>query len=293
MIKRLHKFPQINGLDKELDFIIHEVENLTGKLVNELPPKNLVKEYSRFFKKEKEGIYKEYIKINGEYRVWESIPSEIENSSSGGSNTYIYIAYADDANGNGFTLTFDENKDYIAIKHTREEIINPTQSDFVGLWKKIKGEQGNDGTGAFVYIAYASDNEGNNFTLNFNPDLDYIAILSATTPIENPQASDFAGLWKKYRGPGLITGGNVGQIIVKKSTSDYDVEWKDNELKSLKDVSIDNPQDGQVLSYDAGLNKWKPITISVSGAAILLYSWQVGGIYSQLLNFLSTKIVVL
>ena len=56
------------------------------------------------------------------------------------------------------------------------------------------------GQSAYVYIAYASDDQGTDFTLVFNPDLDYIAILSTDTEIETPAASDFAGLWKNIKG---------------------------------------------------------------------------------------------
>jgi hypothetical protein len=56
------------------------------------------------------------------------------------------------------------------------------------------------GASAFVYIAYASDDQGADFTLTFDPDLNFIAVLPTDTEIEAPQASDFAGLWKNYKG---------------------------------------------------------------------------------------------
>ncbi|MBK9272802.1 MAG: hypothetical protein IPM48_14550 [Saprospiraceae bacterium] len=68
------------------------------------------------------------------------------------------------------------------------------------------GAAGADGADAFVYIAYASDDSGTDFTLTFNPALDYIAIKNSTTEISTPQASDFAGLWKNYKGATGETG---------------------------------------------------------------------------------------
>lgn len=62
------------------------------------------------------------------------------------------------------------------------------------------GPVGPAGHSAFVYIAWASDDAGTGFSLTFDPDLDFIAILASETEIESPQASDFAGLWKEYRG---------------------------------------------------------------------------------------------
>ena len=64
------------------------------------------------------------------------------------------------------------------------------------------GADGADGASAFVYIAYASDNAGTNFTMTFDAALDYIAIKETTTAISSPVAGDFAGLWKRYNGEG-------------------------------------------------------------------------------------------
>jgi hypothetical protein len=68
------------------------------------------------------------------------------------------------------------------------------------------GSDGADGASAYVYIAYASDDEGTGFTTTFNAALDYIAIKSTATPIASPSASDFAGLWKNYKGQKGDTG---------------------------------------------------------------------------------------
>lgn len=62
------------------------------------------------------------------------------------------------------------------------------------------GSDGADGANAYVYIAYASDDTGTGFTTTFSSLLDYIAIKSTTTEIVTPQASDFVGLWKNYKG---------------------------------------------------------------------------------------------
>lgn len=59
-----------------------------------------------------------------------------------GDSSYTYIAYASDASGTDFTTTFDSSLDYIAIKTVTEEIASPVASDFTGLWKNYKGEQG-------------------------------------------------------------------------------------------------------------------------------------------------------
>lgn len=77
------------------------------------------------------------------------------------------------------------------------------------------GAAGADGASAFVYIAYASDDTGTDFTLTFDPALDYIAILSTTTEIVSPVVGDFVGLWKNYKGEqgtGLLILGSVPTV---------------------------------------------------------------------------------
>ncbi|MEI6529684.1 MAG: hypothetical protein WCN88_04830 [Candidatus Falkowbacteria bacterium] len=63
-----------------------------------------------------------------------------------GVSAYVYIAYASDASGTGFTLTFNASLDYIAIKSTTVAISSPSVSDFTGLWKNYKGVTGSNGT---------------------------------------------------------------------------------------------------------------------------------------------------
>ena len=132
----------------------------------------------------------------------------------GGSGSgFLYIAYASDETGTGFTLTFDPALKFIAILYSETEIETPVVGDFTGKWVKYignDGEDGDPGASAYVYIAYASDDTGTGFTTTFDPALDYIAIKATTTAIATPTASDFTGLWKKYKGEdGEGGGGNV------------------------------------------------------------------------------------
>jgi hypothetical protein len=64
----------------------------------------------------------------------------------------------------------------------------------------LDGADGLDGDNAYVYIAYASAADGTDFTMVFNSALNYIAILSTDIAIPSPDAADFAGLWKNYKG---------------------------------------------------------------------------------------------
>jgi hypothetical protein len=147
----------------------------------------------------------------------------------GGDSAYVYIAYASDDSGTDFTLTFDSKLNYIAILSTDTEIPSPIVDDFAGLWKNYKGADGADGApgaqgpagadgadgqSAYVYIAYASDDKGTDFTLTFDPNLDYIAILSTTTEIPTPKVDDFSGLWKNYKGADGADGADGTSVIV-------------------------------------------------------------------------------
>jgi hypothetical protein len=62
------------------------------------------------------------------------------------------------------------------------------------------GTDGTDGANAYIYLAYASADDGTDFTTTFDAALNYIAVKSTTVAIPAPAASDFAGLWKNYKG---------------------------------------------------------------------------------------------
>lgn len=173
-------------LSRDLFQLLTDIEKGTGIEVPELPPKGLMPAGARFIIKDGIET-KEYIKLNdGEYHLlsggssgsgkqielqksvshiqwryvgdttWTDLValSEITgtngtNGANGidGDNAYVYIAYASDANGTGFTLTFNPSLDYIAIKLTTTEIPTPVAADFAGLWKNYKGAAGTNGQG--------------------------------------------------------------------------------------------------------------------------------------------------
>lgn len=55
-----------------------------------------------------------------------------------GDNAYVYIAYASDDAGTGFTTTFSAALDYIAIKNSATPL-TPVVGDFAGLWTRYQG----------------------------------------------------------------------------------------------------------------------------------------------------------
>lgn len=88
-----------------------------------------------------------------EYKVTQGLEEILyrinDRSGSGGGtpgdSAYVYIAYASNSSGAGFTMTFNPSLDYIAILATDTEILSPAAGDFAGLWYKRKGDIGDTG----------------------------------------------------------------------------------------------------------------------------------------------------
>ena len=99
---------------------------------------------------------------------------------------------------------------------------------------------------SYLYIAYASDDSGTGFTMTFNAALDYVAMLQSATEITSPQASDFAGLWKKYAGddgtPG-VDGEVAGPVT---STDNAIPRWHETDGTTLQDSAVTIDDDGSV-----------------------------------------------
>lgn len=78
-------------------------------------------------------------------------------------------------------------------------------SDASAAWSQAialpRGVDGTDGASAYIYVAYASDSMGSNFSLAPTSGLKYRAELHTTIPLASPNAADFSGVtWVKYIG---------------------------------------------------------------------------------------------
>lgn len=79
------------------------------------------------------------LKVNG----------SVISPAQGADGDFIYIAYASDNTGTGFTLTFSDTLAFQAIKRSATEIVTPVVGDFAGLWFRSLGQTGATGaTGA-------------------------------------------------------------------------------------------------------------------------------------------------
>jgi len=124
-----------------------------------------------------------------------------------GATTYVYTAWASDANGTGFSTTPAAGLGYLGILVTTTQVNTLTAANFAGLWANVLGPQGvagangtngTNGTNAYLYVAYATDASGDGFSLTPGSGLNYVAMLSTNTPIPTPTAANFTGLWKLF-----------------------------------------------------------------------------------------------
>ena len=125
------------------------------------------------------------------------------------------------------------------------------------------------GQSAYVYIAWASSSSGTGFTTTFSAALDYIAIRTTTTPIVSPAASDFTGLWKKYKGevgPQGDPGGDANH-------------WATQEIPSgtqngiNKAFTLEQTPTGVVSVFYNGLMQKNTVDYSYSGTALTLITF--------------------
>lgn len=244
-------------------------------------------------------------------------------TGAAGQSQYIFIGYADDSSGTGFTLTFNVSKAYIAFL-IKNNATPPVVGDFAGTWARylgtngtngtdgntilsgsgvppgglgndgdyyidngtpktiygpktagvwgsgtsLKGDTGDtgatgaagsngaDGTNAFLYVAYADDAAGTGFTMTFDPNKDWIAVLQTSTLIASPVVGDFTGLFTKYQGDGdrwnttSITSLTIG-TGVKNLVVGLNLAYSSGQrIVIAKDGDEDNRMEGYVRSYD-------------------------------------------
>ena len=76
-------------------------------------------------------------------------------------------------------------------------VVSVTPASPSGVSVSVGGPQG---ANAYLYIAYASDDEGTNFSLDPSDARPFIAALHSTSAIPEPDVDDFDGLWVRFKG---------------------------------------------------------------------------------------------
>lgn len=134
---------------------------------------------ARVLKMEKSRSLDKYVATLGEYLIKESgINQRLQELADRiaaiprGATDYLWIRYADDNKGNGFSA-IPTNKAYIAIKHAlNQPIPSDDPKDYEGLWvliqgeKGIPGEPGDDGLPTYTWIRYADNVAGGGISAN-------------------------------------------------------------------------------------------------------------------------------
>ena len=124
----------------------------------------------------------------------------------GGVSSYFHVAYADDAQGNGFTQD-PGNKKYMGtyVDDTQADSIKP--EDYA--WNKIQGNQGKDGTDgipgkdgtngktSYLHLAYADDDKGSGFSQTPN-NKKYLGQYVDFTQKDSIKPSDYT--WSLIKG---------------------------------------------------------------------------------------------
>jgi hypothetical protein len=131
-------------LRPELHQMLDDIVQSAGTVVNKLPPLNTTAENARFLVKQTDGSYREHIKVNGKYQNLNGAGTPGTNGENGtdgadGANAYVYIAYAADASGAGFSTAPGTGLNYIAVLNSCIQITDLQASDFAGLWSQYTG----------------------------------------------------------------------------------------------------------------------------------------------------------
>ena len=140
-------------------------------------------------------------------------------------------------------IVYDAGNSYICrVDHT-SEATHPEDDET--NWMKIVAK----GDNAYLYVAYASDASGSDFTLTFDANLDYIAILNSEVAIPSPAVEDFAGLWKKYKGDqgiqGLAASISIGTVTTLSPGSPATVENVGTDEDAILNIGIPAGEDGE------------------------------------------------
>lgn len=126
-------------------------------------------------------------------------------TGANGTSAYVAVVFAEDTNGTNLSIVPDISRPYLAVK-TSTSPIPLVAATFTGLWVNYFGENGAngnngvDGEDSFVYIRYASDASGSNFSVTPDISRKYIAVLTSSTDLGTPTSTAFNGLWVKYLG---------------------------------------------------------------------------------------------
>jgi len=114
--------------------------------------------------------------------------------------------------------------------------------------------------------------------------VDYIALENSVQGPQGPKGATGATGATGAAGAGVPTGGTANQVLVKNSSTDYDVSFANINTGYLSDVVITSAANNQILQYDSGTSKWKNVTSPYANIASPTFTGTVGGITKSMVG---------
>ncbi|NLE06943.1 MAG: hypothetical protein GX638_19360, partial [Crenarchaeota archaeon] len=153
-----------------------------------------------------------------------TLEGEIGGNDSGAASTFVFafpvivrnrVWYPDDA-----PESVVNDPDYL---NSVENLAYINDAVATAVATAVAEIDGKDGTSNFVYVAYASDDAGTDFSLTPSASLPYIAIIISETELTPPVVGDFAAAtWVKYIGTDGNAGLKIDAIGLLADRDDYD-----------------------------------------------------------------------
>lgn len=202
-----------------------------------------------------------------------------------GSTDFLWIRYADDEEGNGFSAV-PANKKYMAVKHVlNSPIPSDDPSEYIGLWNLIQGNPGIDGADKFTWVRYADTVSGGG--ISTNPDgKKYIGFaFNKETNNATNVPTDYQ--WFLAQGPEGKDGedGKDGTDGENGKTTYFYTAWADSIDGSIG-LTI-NPSQADAKGYLGTYSSQSP-TQSTSPAS---YAWvKLAGAFEETINQLQAEI---
>lgn len=164
-----------------------------------------------------------------------------------------------------------------------------------------EGLPGEDGASAYVYVRYATDSSGTDFSATPSDTRIYMAVKTTVSPIASPVVGDFAGLWRLTKGEPGEDGadgaegpqGPAGEVTASATFTDNVIIRADGAAKVIQPTGITIDDSNKIAINDAGLTlaaqlaKFEMNAAAVFDAAVSLrtvFTSASGGGYFRLMH---------
>lgn len=184
--------------------------------------------------------------VSGNWMRWNSASEQWEDTGTHaqgeqGIQAYLHIKYAasEPTQDSDMKNTTDA---WIGIYSGTASTAPAHYTDYT--WYRMKGEDGDE---AYIHIKYSANEPTQDSDMKTTPDA-WIGVCGGTSSTAPTHYTDYT--WYKFKGEtgatgiGMPTGGSAGDVLVKRSGTDYDYEWSDEVLHPVVNVSMTIPVNG-------------------------------------------------